>query len=91
MRDFLLERFELQAVVSLPATAFAHYGAGVKSSLVFLRKRADEEAASDDEAVFMALAEKIGYDASGRETVNELPRIAQQFREYQREAEPFFV
>jgi len=71
VRDFLLERFELQAVVSLPATAFAHYGAGVKSSLVFLRKRADEEAASDDEAVFMALAEKIGYDASGRETVND--------------------
>ena len=68
VRDFLLERFQLLAVVSLPQTAFAHYGAGVKASVVFLRKRADGEKGDDKEAVFMAAPENIGYDATGRET-----------------------
>ncbi|MBB4660454.1 hypothetical protein [Conexibacter arvalis] len=37
MREFILEHFQLLAVVSLPASAFAHYGAGVKASIVFVR------------------------------------------------------
>lgn len=91
VREFLLEHFHVQAVVSLPATAFSHYGAGVKSSLVFLRKRAEDEKPDDNEAIFMAVPELIGYDATGRKCDNQLPEIAQQFREFQKEAKPFFV
>jgi type I restriction enzyme M protein len=92
VRDFLLERFALLAVVSLPATAFAHYGAGVKSSLVFVRKRADNEVPDDDEAIFMAAPRHIGYDATGRKTeANDLDEIVQQYREFQKEPDPFFV
>lgn len=54
VRDWLLDKFQLLAVVSLPQTAFAHFGAGVKSSVVFLRKRQGKEIPSDDEAIFMA-------------------------------------
>lgn len=68
VRDWLMERFHLLAVISLPQFAFAHFGAGVKASLVFLRKREGSEAISDDEPIFMALAENIGYDATGRKT-----------------------
>jgi type I restriction enzyme M protein len=68
VRDWLLERFKVLAVVSLPQFAFAHFGAGVKSSVVFLEKRQPAEQASDDEAIFMAMAENIGYDATGRTT-----------------------
>lgn len=68
VRDWLLERFQLLAVVSLPQFAFAHYGAGVKASVVFLRKRAEHETPSDDEPIFMAVADNIGYDATGRKT-----------------------
>jgi type I restriction enzyme M protein len=68
VRDWLLERFKVLAVVSLPQFAFAHFGAGVKSSVVFLEKRFSNESASDDEAIFMAMAENIGYDATGRTT-----------------------
>jgi type I restriction enzyme M protein len=68
VRDWLLERFQLLAVVSLPQFAFAHYGAGVKASVVFLRKRSEDETPSDDEPIFMAVAENIGYDATGRKT-----------------------
>jgi type I restriction enzyme M protein len=69
VRDWLLENFQLLAVVSLPQTAFSHFGAGVKASLVFLRKRKPGEKASDEEAIFMAVAENIGYDATGRKTM----------------------
>ncbi|HRQ21974.1 MAG TPA: N-6 DNA methylase [Anaerolineales bacterium] len=68
VRDWLLEHYRLLAVVSLPQFAFAHYGAGVKASLVFLQKRKAGETPNDDEAIFMAIAENIGYDASGRKT-----------------------
>ncbi|MCT2400598.1 restriction endonuclease subunit M [Novosphingobium mangrovi (ex Huang et al. 2023)] len=80
VRDWLLERFKVLAVISLPQFAFAHFGAGVKSSVVFLEKRpfsrvkqrqgelivVDE--ISDDEPIFMAMAENVGYDAAGRNT-----------------------
>ena len=39
VRDWMLEHYRLLAVISLPQLAFAHYGAGVKASLVFLQKR----------------------------------------------------
>lgn len=92
VRDFLLERFALLAVVSLPATAFSHYGAGVKSSLVFVRKRGENELADEEEPIFMAAPQHIGYDAKGRKTEsNDLDEIVQQYREFQREPDPFFV
>jgi type I restriction enzyme M protein len=91
VRDWLLAHFQVLAVVSLPQFAFAHYGAGVKASLLFLRKLGKDEAVSDDTPIFMALAEKIGYDATGRGTANELPEILAQYREFQQRPEAFFV
>jgi type I restriction enzyme M protein len=90
-RDFLLERFQLLAVVSLPQSAFAHFGAGVKASLVFLRRRAEGEEPKDDEAVFMAAPEKIGYDATGRKCENHLPDVAEQWRAFRKDPQRFFV
>ena len=68
VRDWLLARFQLLAVVSLPQAAFQHSGAGVKASVVFLRKRADNQKPNDNEAIFMAAPANIGYDATGRKT-----------------------
>ena len=68
VRHWLLEHFQLLAVVSLPQFAFAHYDAGVKASIVFLRRLADGETVPDDTAIFMTLADNIGYDATGRKT-----------------------
>ncbi len=68
VRHWLLNHFQLLAVVSLPQFAFSHYDAGVKASIVFLRCLAEGETVSDDEPIFMALAANIGYDASGRKT-----------------------
>lgn len=68
VRDWLMERFQILGVVSLPQFAFQHYDAGVKASIIFLRKRGEDEQPDDDEAIFMAQAENIGYDATGRAT-----------------------
>ncbi len=43
VRSFIVDNFQVLAVVSLPATAFSHYGAAVKSSILFLRRRAQGE------------------------------------------------
>ena len=43
VRDYIESHFQLLAVVSLPQTAFSHYGAGVKASILFLRKFSYEE------------------------------------------------
>ena len=68
VRHWLLNRFQLLAVVSLPQFAFSHYDAGVKASIVFLRRLSEGETVPDDAAIFMALADNIGYDATGRKT-----------------------
>jgi type I restriction enzyme M protein len=66
VREWVMEKFQILAVISLPQEAFQHSGAGVKASLLFLRKRTSYETPDDDEAVFMAAPANIGYDATGR-------------------------
>lgn len=91
VRDWMLERYQLNAVISLPQTAFSHYGAGVKASLVFVRKRAYDETPREDEPIFMAAPERIGYDATGRKTTNDLPTVLEKYREFESDPQPFFV
>ena len=68
VRYWMLNHFQLLGVVSLPISAFSHYDAGVKASIVFLRRLADSESVSDDAPIFMASTANIGYDGSGRKT-----------------------
>lgn len=91
VRDFILEKFQLLAVVSLPQCAFAHFGAGVKASVIFVRKRAVSEIPDENEAIFMAAPKLIGYDATGRKTESQLDEIVQKYEEFLEDAEPFFV
>ena len=82
VRDFLMEKTQIMAVVSLPPFAFAHFGAGVKSSLVFIRKRGANEKITRY-PIFMAIAEHVGYDATGRkDPLNTLPEIVEKYKEF---------
>ncbi len=38
VRDWIMEHFQILAVFSLPQFTFAHYGAGVKSSIIIVKK-----------------------------------------------------
>lgn len=91
VRDFILDKFQLLAVVSLPQCAFAHFGAGVKTSIIFVRKRNVGEEPDSDEEIFMAAPELIGYDATGRKTVSQLDEIIKKYEAFQENSEPFFV
>lgn len=91
VRDFILEKFQLLAVVSLPQCAFAHFGAGVKASIIFVRKRGINEKPNADEPIFMAAPELIGYDATGRKTGSQLDEVIKKYEEFQKDATPFFV
>ncbi len=79
VRHWILQHFQLLAVVSLPQFAFQPYDAAVKASIVFLRRLDEGEVISGDESIFMAIAENIGYDGSGNSTFHrtvkeEVPR-----------------
>jgi type I restriction enzyme M protein len=82
VRDFLMEKTQVLAVVGLPSYAFSHYGAGVKSSVVFVRKKAVHEELGRYK-IFMAQPEHIGYDATGRKDKNnDLEAIANAYADF---------
>ncbi len=80
VREWILEHFKLMGVISLPQDAFRYFGAGVKSSILVLEKWGEQR--EKDYKIFMATADKIGIDATGRACDNELPAIAEQFRTF---------
>jgi len=71
VRDYILENCELLASISLPESAFSHFGAGIKSSVLFLRRKKDNEQLKDY-TIFMAVAKQVGISSTGREEENEL-------------------
>ena len=80
VRDFIMENFIINAIVSIPQTAFSHYGAGVKCSLLFLTKSNYKKENYD---IFMAQAEYVGYDATGREIEqNDLNEIFDDYKNF---------
>jgi type I restriction enzyme M protein len=84
VRKFLMERVQIEAVVSLPQITFSHFGAGVKSSLVFIRKKRKDEKVGNY-PIFMAIADHIGYDATGRkDPLNDLDKILVEYRKYEK-------
>ncbi len=91
VRDFIIERFRLSAVVSLPTVAFTHYGTAVKASVLFLFKRMPGETPKDDEPVFMAAPDKIGYDSTGNETDSQFDELIKRYRDFEKNPKPFFA
>jgi type I restriction enzyme M protein len=80
VRNYIMQSTQILAVVSLPQFAFSHFGAVVKSSLLFLRK-IDVGEDLGNYPIFMAIAEHIGYDSTGRkDPINDLDKI---YKEYQ--------
>jgi type I restriction enzyme M protein len=92
VRDFVNEKAQILGVVSLPQTAFKRpsskgsgdSGSGVKASLLFLRRKKEGEKLPKDYPIFMAIAEHIGYDATGRPDKDEFPDILRAWREFRK-------
>lgn len=83
VRDWITRWSKLKALVSLPQETFSPYGAGVKSSVLFLEKRIIPVAGegqlelgqvveeNTEYSVYMARIDDIGYDGTGRLTIVE--------------------
>jgi type I restriction enzyme M protein len=100
VRDFVNGKAQILGVVSLPQTAFKRpaskgsgdSGSGVKASLLFLRKKKDDENLPKNYPIFMAIAEHIGYDATGRPDKDEFPDILNAWQEFRKKSRiNFFV
>jgi len=90
VRDFIMREARVLAVVSLPQHTFVPAGAGVKASLLFLRKWKEGEDREQDYPIFMAMAEHVGYTATGKDDDNNLPAIVEAYRRFKREHADFF-
>ncbi len=65
VRNWILERAQIIAVISLPSTAFDPYGAkGIKTSVLFFKRPLND--LSDDYPIFFSNLKNIGYDVSGK-------------------------
>ncbi len=58
VRDWIQEHFRILAVISIPQFAFAHTGAGVKSSLLFLKKW-DEKTAQRNREIYAEIQSEL--------------------------------
>jgi type I restriction enzyme M protein len=72
VRNYILSNCQLLASVSLPESAFSHFGAGIKASVLFLRKYGADEKPKDNYPIFMGVAKQVGIDATGRQEKNDL-------------------
>jgi type I restriction enzyme M protein len=87
VRDYILKKARITAIVSLPQHTFVPSGAGVKSSLLFLEKNDGQE--MEECKIFMAVAKHIGYDSRGKEDSNDLTDILYDWKEYTKHGASF--
>lgn len=78
VRQYIKNKFKILAIVTLPEFAFKKSGSGMKTSILFLEKK-KQEYDDIDYNVFIAIADHIGYDATGRPDKNILPEIFDNF------------
>ena len=85
VRDFIMKKFKIEAIVSIPQFSFSHFGAGVKASLMFLKKKRSEDEKLDHYPIFMAIAKRIGYDAAGRkDNTNDFVEILKEYKKFKK-------
>jgi type I restriction enzyme M protein len=82
-REWLAEKAKIRAVISLPLETFVPFGASVKTSVVIARKWEPGETAKTDYPVFLARADGVGYDATGRPRAgDELEAVGEEFARF---------
>lgn len=80
VREYIMTETNIKAVVSLPNVTFQPYGAGPKTSILFLQKK--KYAGDKQGNILMAEIENIGYTASGKkEPKEDMPITTQKINE----------
>ncbi len=77
IRDRIEKWYRIVSVISLPQTAFAHTGAGVKSSVMFLRKQSEKKTDSIETKI-INLQEKIKEENNYEKKISEIEKEKKQ-------------
>jgi len=86
--EYLTKKTKILGVVSVPQHTFIPYGSMSKTSLLFLQKLKEGEKA-EDYPIFMAHVEHVGYDATRREDINDLPQILKEFKQFEKDTKGY--
>jgi type I restriction enzyme M protein len=80
-RDYILDNFIIIQIVSLPFNTFFRADANIKTSMIHLRRKADEEKQGN---IFMAITNNIGHDDHQRDTPerNNLHIVSKYFEDW---------
>lgn len=82
IREFIHKEAHLIGVIGLNKETFEGYNAAVKTSILFLKRKATSECTIPDK-VFMAVCTNTGYSPTGAQIPgNQLPDILFDFRNY---------
>ncbi|AFB21427.1 N-6 DNA methylase [Rickettsia canadensis] len=65
-REWILDRFHIKAVISLPFNAFVNASTTIKTSIIYLEKK--EYKSISKNKIFMAICNNVGHDDSGNDT-----------------------
>jgi len=82
-RDFIRKNFIIKAIISLPRNTFVNAESNVKTSILYLIKKENENESQPD--IFMAISENIGHSDSGKPTPekNDLPKTLEEFKKWE--------
>jgi len=82
-RDYIMSRFIVRAVISLPQNTFVNTGSGVKTSVLYLVKK--EKTEEQQPKVFMAISQNVGHTDSGKnaQELSDLDNIRDSFRKFE--------
>lgn len=82
-RKYILNKFIIKAVISLPRNSFTNADTGTKTSILYLRKKISED--EEQPPIFMAISENIGHSDSGKPEPKkcDLWKILEEYRKFE--------
>jgi type I restriction enzyme M protein len=84
-RDFIFDNFYIKAIISLPRWAFFQAGSNVKTTILYLVKKSENEVEEEQPFTFYAKSENIGYDRQKPDkTKSDLSMILETYKEFSR-------
>jgi type I restriction enzyme M protein len=86
--EYITKKTKILGVVSVPQHTFIPYGSMSKTSLLFLQKLKENEKLGDY-SIFMAHVEHVGYDATRREDINDLPQILKEYEQFKKDTKNY--
>ena len=82
-RKYILSKFILKAVISLPRNTFTNADTGTKTSILYLKKKISED--EEQTPIFMAISENIGHSDSGKPEPDkcDLWKILEEYKRFE--------